>query len=71
MAKNRTTTDNYNKDYWTANGIPQAGAEEVPAQEKQHLAQSEKGRQGTRPHGTDEIAQAMGRKPDDAGGAKH
>jgi hypothetical protein len=59
-------TNNYNKNYFTANGIPQFAAETVTEQEKQKLAQSEKqARRKGAPGENAEIARAMGRKRGD------
>jgi len=66
----KKNTDNYNKDYFTANGIPQAAAEEVPDLEKakltrQEARQTEKPVVKTGPNQNEEIARAMGHtKPD-------
>ena len=35
----KQNTDNYNKDYFTANGIPQAAAEHVTEDEKKELTE--------------------------------
>lgn len=55
--------NNYNKNYFTANGIPQFAAETVTSEEKQKLAQSEKAARKKGASGENgEIARAMGRK---------
>jgi hypothetical protein len=69
----KKNTNNYNKNYFTADGIPQPGAETDTEKEKHKLAQSEKAareqaaREGepTGPAEDSEIARAMGRKPGD------
>jgi hypothetical protein len=63
----KKNTNNYNKNYFTADGIPQPGAETDTEKEKQKLAQSEKAAREVDPTGPDEdsdIARGMGRKPD-------
>lgn len=64
----KKNTNNYNKNYFTADGIPQPGAETDTEQEKRKLAQSEKAAarrvEPTGPDEDSEIARAMGRKPD-------
>lgn len=64
MGKNKTD-DNYNKDYYTAAGIPQPGAEIVPDEEKAKLGRHIKEAQEEEvelsgPDADPEIARAMG-----------
>lgn len=57
---------NYNKDHYTARGVPQAGAEEVPELEKEKLTEEGpdrpkgKERRLTGPDQSPEIARKMG-----------
>ena len=64
MGKNKSN-DNYNKDYFTAGGIPQPGAELVPDEEKQKLGRrmqdaQEEDVEVSGPDADPEIARAMG-----------
>jgi hypothetical protein len=64
MGKNKAT-DNYNKDYFTAGGIPQPAAEIVPDEEKAKLSRSmQEAQEGevevSGPDADPEIARAMG-----------
>ena len=64
MGKNKAN-DNYNKDYFTAGGIPQPGAELVPDEEKQKLGRrmqdaQEEDVEVSGPDADPEIARAMG-----------
>jgi hypothetical protein len=65
MGNNRKANDNYNKDYFTADGIPQPATEYVPTDEKQDLTRQrpEAPKQKIEPTGPGqdlEIARAMG-----------
>ena len=51
----KKNTNNYNKNYFTADGIPQPGAETDTEKEKHKLVQSEKAAREGEP---------TGRKPD-------
>ena len=63
-------TNNYNKDYYTARGIPQPAAEEVTGREKDKLteagpnvpASSAKEEPPTGPDQSPEIARKMGKR---------
>ena len=64
MGKNKAN-DNYNKDYFTAGGIPQPGAEIVTDEEKQKLGRRMQDAQApdvelSGPDADPEIARAMG-----------
>ncbi|MGE5926363.1 MAG: hypothetical protein ACM357_03335 [Gemmatimonadota bacterium] len=64
MGKNKAT-DSYNKDYFTAGGIPQPAAEIVPDEEKaklsRHMQDAQEGEvELSGPDADPEIARAMG-----------
>jgi hypothetical protein len=66
MAKNRKATDNYNKDYFTADGIPQPAAEYPTDLEQKEVTENRPGKpkpepELTGPNHDPEIARAMGR----------